>query len=1102
MSSSKGEHLKVREGDLIDLRFKVVHEVGCGNFSKVYSCYDVTRPRCEKRELVAVKIIKKEYKEDAYFEKQMLEILRSKDKGNKCVCRMMEFFEWKRCPVFVMSIHGPSLRSRRLGYSGGVVTRTKLVQLARSLLETFRFIHFDCRMVHTDVKPENILIADVDTPKHSIGNNWVVCDFGSASLWRMDRLDADLISTRPYRAPEVILGNPWFYAADMWSIGCILFELATGQRLFEVRDDLTHLYLMEKRLGPLPDIFKKKSKESAKFFSSQGEFLRESDLIRTGKVCMKKISDVLHDDEDLCDLISCMLIFDPFKRITAKEALKHHIFSDINNGQSETLGGVVKSTNKNVITAGDSNISKPIKTEDIVKYHWMRPYDDIQYGVNKKVPMRGSSAPATYNPSSAVVNAQLAKREVMKNIAGESQILLPVSIPPPPPPPPATTTTSTTTTSATTMKEEKEKQKEEVKSPLQLLPQQEKPQEQEEVKKSVVEDTVIPSSPKRVALPLSASLRSRDNSSSPHRSERFCKMRGLPIGQTKMDQPSQTGVNTNNKREVTNPQTSSLLTSIKPMKSDVTEDVSSGMDSATITENNKCFSPISLGEDKSPPRERLQPLLAVTEARTHPARDSADDCLTNEGTSADTGNGETDVGSPLPPSVEETDGMILTLPVVQQKPSESVGTVNGNSFAAPLSGLYTQTPALTHVISSLEKSESLPSATCSTTIQSRRTKSTPPPNLLSWSEPGVQESITPKKTIPTPPVIPKDTEKISNVPISDFPGKSYNNNNNTNNNNISSSSGTSAITVSMTSVSTSNKNSNGSGPVQGTITRRSIPNPPPSLALRKFAQQLRPGIINSVANMNQRGTSQSASKRTDTVGKFRQRSGTHVITPGVPPVVDVGRSHRANSLCIPLYQQGLPKENTSTGISASAVAGNRIHFPQVPNMFASKSPTVPVPPPRQFSSFVSGKAVQGAQAPQVQQTLANSRVVKRQVIQKTALPPNSSGVVVKTKTIDPQEKTEKTMSSSQNTREKTLVVGGGGEGGVEGRKENNNNNNNNINNNINNIGGGGGSNKEASPRGKNDKPYTKESAGSTSDNQLQLHGPYNVRRLPNVQAPE
>lgn len=53
------------------------------------------------------------------------------------------------------------------------------------------------------------------------------------------------MSTRHYRAPEIILGLGWSFPCDIWSIGCILVEFFTGDALFQTHDNLEHLAMME-----------------------------------------------------------------------------------------------------------------------------------------------------------------------------------------------------------------------------------------------------------------------------------------------------------------------------------------------------------------------------------------------------------------------------------------------------------------------------------------------------------------------------------------------------------------------------------------------------------------------------------------------------------------------------------------------------------------------------------------------------------------------------------------------------------------------------------------------------------------------------------------
>jgi dual-specificity kinase len=58
-----------------------------------------------------------------------------------------------------------------------------------------------------------------------------------------------VVCTRHYRPPEVVLGLGWSYPCDMWSVGCILVEMYTGEALFQTHDNLEHLALMEAILG-------------------------------------------------------------------------------------------------------------------------------------------------------------------------------------------------------------------------------------------------------------------------------------------------------------------------------------------------------------------------------------------------------------------------------------------------------------------------------------------------------------------------------------------------------------------------------------------------------------------------------------------------------------------------------------------------------------------------------------------------------------------------------------------------------------------------------------------------------------------------------------
>jgi serine/threonine protein kinase len=92
------------------------------------------------------------------------------------------------------------------------------------VLRSLGFMH-SLGLLHCDLKPENILIQSYSRCRVK------VIDVGS-SCYITDHLSS-YVQSRSYRAPEVILGLPYDYRIDVWSLGCILAELSTGSVLLQ-----------------------------------------------------------------------------------------------------------------------------------------------------------------------------------------------------------------------------------------------------------------------------------------------------------------------------------------------------------------------------------------------------------------------------------------------------------------------------------------------------------------------------------------------------------------------------------------------------------------------------------------------------------------------------------------------------------------------------------------------------------------------------------------------------------------------------------------------------------------------------------------------------
>lgn len=344
----KDGHYVYELGENISCRYKILSKMGEGTFGRVLECWDRKLKDC-----VAIKIVRNvdKYRHAAMIELEVLSTLERNDPSkNKHCVSLREWFDYRGHVCMVFEKLGPSLYDylRKNNYRPFPVD---LVQsFARQLLESVAFMH-DLRLIHTDLKPENILLVALDWLKCGSSSAAArgagpglppsseirVIDFGSATF--EDQYHSSIVSTRHYRAPEVILGLGWSYPCDMWSVGCIILELLTGDALFQTHENLEHLAMMEQVMGPIPERMAKAcNKHSAKYFykgklnwpagatsrKSAKAVKRLASLKQTilghGHVSAKPYVD------EICDLLSKMLKYEPQERMQAKAALQHSFF--------------------------------------------------------------------------------------------------------------------------------------------------------------------------------------------------------------------------------------------------------------------------------------------------------------------------------------------------------------------------------------------------------------------------------------------------------------------------------------------------------------------------------------------------------------------------------------------------------------------------------------------------------------------------------------------------------------------------------------------------------------------------------------------------------
>jgi serine/threonine-protein kinase SRPK3 len=147
-------------------------------------------------------------------------------------------------------------------------------------------------------------------------------DFGSNM--KIVDLDDDEIQTRYYRAPEVILGLKYNEKIDIWSIGCMIYELYTGEILFDPEKDkdfsrdFHHLFLIEEICGEFPKHMIKKSPRNKEFFKNYKLNCKK-------KINLINIESLIKKDNKLSNkiinIIKKCLIIDPNLRINIHELI-------------------------------------------------------------------------------------------------------------------------------------------------------------------------------------------------------------------------------------------------------------------------------------------------------------------------------------------------------------------------------------------------------------------------------------------------------------------------------------------------------------------------------------------------------------------------------------------------------------------------------------------------------------------------------------------------------------------------------------------------------------------------------------------------------------
>ena len=216
--------------------YDVTALIGEGGMGQVYQATDTKLNR-----QVALKILPEAFAEDpdrlARFQREA-QVLASLNHPNIAQIHGLEESDDTRALVLEL-VEGPSLADR---ISQGPIPVDEALPIAKQIAEALEAAH-EQGVIHRDLKPANIKVREDGTVK--------VLDFGlakaldttpegdpskSPTLTAAATQMGVIMGTAAYISPEQARGKPVDKRADIWSFGCVLYEMLTGQRAFQGED--------------------------------------------------------------------------------------------------------------------------------------------------------------------------------------------------------------------------------------------------------------------------------------------------------------------------------------------------------------------------------------------------------------------------------------------------------------------------------------------------------------------------------------------------------------------------------------------------------------------------------------------------------------------------------------------------------------------------------------------------------------------------------------------------------------------------------------------------------------------------------------------------
>lgn len=227
-------------------KYEIIRELGSGSYGKVFLARSKRNNQQYAIKEISIGNLSQQEKDKAIQEVNLLKSLK-----HPHIVRLENSFQEKGILYIVMEyVDGGDLANKIRGRGTKPFSEDEILDIFIQVVLALNYLH-EKKIVHRDIKPQNIFLTRANVVK--------IGDFGVArALEGTQDLCQTVIGTPYYLSPEVWNNEPYNSQTDIWSLGCILYELCTLKRPFTARD-ANQLYakVMRGNFEPLPARFSK-----------------------------------------------------------------------------------------------------------------------------------------------------------------------------------------------------------------------------------------------------------------------------------------------------------------------------------------------------------------------------------------------------------------------------------------------------------------------------------------------------------------------------------------------------------------------------------------------------------------------------------------------------------------------------------------------------------------------------------------------------------------------------------------------------------------------------------------------------------------------------